>query len=228
MIVHVLVLRFCLGLAAVVLTAASPAAQHKVELLYPGTHLGGSNWPKTGETWLGLYRTNPGFRLAQARIKVERVPNACAGSATSVSADTTVQPYLLVRGGAFRPGPVDTAFAGNQYLYPGQDLPMKMEQPERWSSIRALGSAFARPGDILVKNYTVALSGVVFLRLDRMAMENTANLQWAGDLDRDGKLDLLYRLPVGDYGERYVLFLSSAATPPALVEQVAAFDVPDC
>jgi hypothetical protein len=68
----------------------------------------------------------------------------------------------------------------------------------------------------------------VFLKFDRLALENTPNLEWAGDLDRDGRLDLLFRVPIGGYSKRYVLFLSSAASRPDLVKAVASFDVLDC
>ena len=61
-----------------------------------------------------------------------------------------------------------------------------------------------------------------------IAMENTPNLLWAGDLDRDGRLDLLFRTPIGGYSKRYVLFLSSTAAPPDLLKAVASFGVLDC
>ena len=217
------------ALALLLLAGGSLSAQQKVELVFPGDLLGDGPWPRTGETWLGLYRTAPGFRLAPTRIKVERIPDACADSATKISADTAAVPYLLVRGHhGFKPGPVDTAFAGSEFLYPGQSMSVKIGKPDRWYSLLALGTAFAHPGDIFIRDYTVALSGLVFLKLAGMSMENTPNLLWAGDLDRDQRLDLLFRTPVGDYGKRYVLFLSSAANPPELVRAVASFDVPHC
>jgi hypothetical protein len=228
--------QFSLGLGALLLTAGSLPAQQKVELLFTGSFLAERAWPKTGERWLGLYRTAPGFRLAPTRIRIERVPDACADSATKISADGPAEPYLLVRGhDAFSVGSVDTAFAGNQFLYPGQSISVKMGKPEHWYYMVALGSASARPGDILFTDYRLELrdaehpdSGQVFLKFDRLALENTPNLQWAGDLDRDGRLDLLFRVPIGGYSKRYIFFLSSAASRPELVKVVASFDLLDC
>ncbi len=54
--------------------------------------------------------------------------------------------------------------------------------------------------------------------------DEEASLRWAGDLDRDGQLDLIYALG-GHYTEtRLALFLSSAAKPGELVGLVARWD----
>jgi hypothetical protein len=220
------------------LAAASPlAAQRKVELLFTGNFLGQRAWPKTGETWLGLYATAPGYRLAATRIRVQQVPDACGGTATEVSAETAAQPYLLLKGlDHLKTGPVDTAFAGMEFLYPGQSLSIKLSEPERWFYIRALGTAGARLGEILFTDYRLELrdsgridsAGQAVFRLDALTLDNTPNVRWAGDLDRDGRLDLLLRVPLGGYSKRYVLLLSTRAARPELVKEVATFDIYDC
>lgn len=54
--------------------------------------------------------------------------------------------------------------------------------------------------------------------------DEEARLRWAGDLDRDGQLDLIYNLG-GHYTEtRLALFLSSAAKPGELVGLAARWD----
>lgn len=54
--------------------------------------------------------------------------------------------------------------------------------------------------------------------------DECASLRWAGDIDRDGKLDLIYNLG-GHYTEtRLALYLSSAAKPGELVGLVARWD----
>jgi hypothetical protein len=54
--------------------------------------------------------------------------------------------------------------------------------------------------------------------------DRNCNLRWAGDLDRDGQLDLIYNLG-GHYTEtRLALYLSSAAKPGELVGLVARWD----
>jgi hypothetical protein len=225
-------------LSALVTAAASPiAAQQKVELLFTGNFLTHRAWPKTGETWLGLYPTSPGYRLAATKIRVEQVPDACGGSATKVSAHTAAQPYLLLKGlDRLKTGPVDTAFAGMEFLYPGQSLSIKLSEPERWYYLRALGTAGARGGEILYTDYRLELSdsgridaaGHTIFLIKGLTLDNTPKLRWAGDLDRDGRLDLLLQIPIGGYSSRLVLLLSSPASRPQLVKEVASFDQLDC
>lgn len=229
--------RFPIWLCALMLATQSRlGAQQKVELLFTGDFLEERVWPKTGERWLGLYRASPGFRLVPTAIRVTRVPDACADSATKVSADTAVQPYLLIKGHrSFRTGVVDTAFAGNEFFYPGKSTSIKIGKPERWYHIRALGSAGVRGGEVLFKDYRLELhhserldAGQSIWQTDGLTLDNTPNLQWAGDLDRDQRLDVLLLVPIGGYSKRYLLFLSSAASGPELVKAVASFDVLDC
>jgi hypothetical protein len=224
-------------IGALATTAASPiAAQQKVELLFPGDSYARRAWPKTGDTWLGLYSTSPGYRLAPTRIRVERVPDACGGSATRVSAESAAQPYLLLKGlDHLKTGPVDTAFAGMEFFYPGQSLSIKLGKPEKWYHVRALGTAGARRGEIFFTDYRLELhhserldAGQPIIQLKAMTLDNTPQLRWAGDLDRDGRLDLLLEVPIGGYSSRLVLLLSSRAAPPQLVKEVASFDQLDC
>ncbi len=51
--------------------------------------------------------------------------------------------------------------------------------------------------------------------------DGNARLRWAGDLDRDGRLDLIYNLGGHHTETRLALYLSSAAKPGALVGLVA-------
>jgi hypothetical protein len=218
-------------------TAALPiAAQQKVELLFTGSFLAQRAWPKTGETWLGLYSNSPGYRLAATKIRVEQVPDACGGSATKVSAETATQPYLLLKGlDHLRTGSVDTAFAGQEFFYPGQSLSIKLGAPENWYHVRALGTAGARRGEIFFTDYRLELhhserldAGQAIVQLKAMTLDNTPKLQWAGDLDRDGRLDLLLQIPIGGYSSRLILLLSSRASRGELVKEVAGFDQLDC
>jgi hypothetical protein len=54
-----------------------------------------------------------------------------------------------------------------------------------------------------------------------------AVLEWAGDLDRDGKPDALIDLKP-EPGRGYALFLSSLASDGEFVKQVATFSTPAC
>jgi hypothetical protein len=224
-----------LALAA---SAGCGAAQDDVELLFTGEFLGDRRWPASGETWLGLFATGPGYRLSPARIRVSRVPNACGGEATKVTADGTLQPSFLVKGLRRVPeGSVDTAFAGQVFLYPGQSLSVQLSGTGQWFFFRALGTAGQNvTGEVLFTDYRLEfrVSGAmdapsqVILELPEMTLDNTPFLRWAGDLDRDRILDVLLEIPAGGYSTQYVLLLSSLAPTDLFLKQAATFGVLDC
>jgi len=62
----------------------------------------------------------------------------------------------------------------------------------------------------------------------RNTLDHPRRVVWAGDLDRDLQPDVLFDFPLGDVGQNYVLFLSSAAAAEQLVSKVAAFSTPGC
>jgi hypothetical protein len=51
---------------------------------------------------------------------------------------------------------------------------------------------------------------------------------WAGDLDRDGRLDLLADLTTDYVGHQYVLYVSSIASVGNLVAEGTRLGVPGC
>lgn len=64
----------------------------------------------------------------------------------------------------------------------------------------------------------------LLIKNTEVLQDEEASLRWAGDLDRDGQLDLIYNLG-GHYTEnRLALYLSSAAKPGELVGLVARWD----
>lgn len=58
--------------------------------------------------------------------------------------------------------------------------------------------------------------------------EAWARIVFAGDLDRDGRLDLVLETDGGDYGSRTVLWLSSQAPDGGLVGEAAVYEVTGC
>lgn len=92
--------------------------------------------------------------------------------------------------------------------YDGKHIWRRVEDYELWLQ---RGSGEGAQRQLLFKNTEVFQT-------------EEASLRWAGDLDRDGQLDLIYNLG-GHYTEtRLALFLSSAAKPGELVGLVARWD----
>src|SRR6266851_7524541 len=223
-------------LGATVAAVPSPAqgpAQPRVELLLAGAPFNQPQLPNAGETWFGLYR-NPagGFELRSTTVRVQQTPNGCSN--TRIATGDSLVPMFLVSGApGLRPGPVDTAFTGHRFLYPGEDFSRRLGSSD-WYALRAIGTASEAPASTAFSAYELRLSTSrdrfatvqTVVRLD-FTLDNTPNIIWAGDLDRDGRLDLYLQLPGGGYSRRYALFLSSLAHSPALVVEAASFHVAD-
>ncbi|MGH2608058.1 MAG: hypothetical protein ACRDHF_03125 [Tepidiformaceae bacterium] len=208
--------------------SAQVTARGRPRLLLPGEFLGDREWPATGESWFGLYAPLfAGYQLRRTSIKVETVPNVCAGTATKISTSEPFDPLFLIEGVPdLREGPVDTAFAGRKFLYPGEGLSWRLG-PSQWYRFQAVGSAVERAerGEVLITDYRLTLRStaagpsmpqdIVVLR--GLTLDNTPLLRWLGDLDRDGRLDVFLQVPGAGYSKEFQLLLSSIAKPPEIV-----------
>ena len=63
----------------------------------------------------------------------------------------------------------------------------------------------------------------IIASFDIIAMDGLPTLLWAGDLDRDGKLDLLMDLTNHYNASEYTLFLSFISEGDSLLKKVAKF-----
>ena len=224
-----------LPLCVAMLGATARPVAGQVAILLPGEFVGRRQWPRTEPAWFGLYITAGGFELRSTGVLIDTVANACAGTAVRVSVNRTSVPLLLVRGStAFRDGPVDSAFSGHRFLYPGESLSLRLG--EAWYGLEALGRAFSRYGETAFGDYSLHLArragaqtvSQTIYRIHLLTLDNPPQLRWAGDLDGDGRMDLFLELPAGGYSDRFVLFLSSTARAGQLVSDVADFTRGDC
>lgn len=207
-------------------------SSQRAEIALAGDFLGHGPWPEDGSDWLGLYSEGGGDRLEAVRLRSSRIEHACSGFATRISVPGEATPLLLVRGvPSMRVGPVQGAFRGELFLYPGQSRSIQSGN-DVWYTLQAFGSAVPRNQEALVTDYTLSLrQGARVQRLasfPRIDSDGLPQVLWAGDLDRDGKLDVLADLRRHYAGHRYALFLSSAAAADSLVREVAHLDVPGC
>jgi len=122
----------------------------------------------------------------------------------------------------FAEGSVDVAFVGAGFVYPGQ--PHDLTLAGELYVLRAAGTKRGRQGDITFANYRLELEHAgrtqVLFRAS-LVEEEGPNLVLAGDLDRDGRLDLVFDLRHSYVGNHYVLFLSSLAPQDSLVIKAA-------
>lgn len=205
---------------------------------------------RSGENWLGLFNENGKYSLRSTKITVRRVfddilDHEKTGKLTgkSVFAGKSEPVFLLKGAKGLSEGPVTTLF---------RLLPYEERQDEDSVSIYE-DSASIRPG--YIKDFTIgqttytltARSGrtpsgqaTMALLLESGGISQVINtvpdfegnylgsLEWAGDLDRDGKLDLYINLYIHDNVGYRNLFLSSPAKKGKLVEKIAFFWTTGC
>jgi hypothetical protein len=187
----------------------------------------------TADSWLGLFRKPiGGYDLREAVVRIDTIPRACA-PATIVTTDALPYIFLVAGVPGLRPGPIDTAFRGYTFLEPGQQLLIRFGA--RQYRLAARGAAHVVPYTTVYSPYALGMSAVgsqdsAVQVLDSLTFsaDNTPDVLWAGDIDRDGRLDLFLQLPGGGYSRVFKLFLSSLARPGELVAEAGSFYWHDC
>lgn len=173
-----------------------------------------------------------------------------------VRVDNVTAPLILIRGlDTLREGAIETCFFDREHkeygriVYPGQVIDIRMKGNNQTDSTRydmytlhACGEAKptnSPPNPIVMENYFFQLCRIHSFARDSPLHQNIISFPgfdlegfptviWAGDVDRDGRLDLLLNSRTSYAADEYALFLSSQAEQGQLVKLVAKFLVPSC
>jgi len=218
------------GLGAGATGAQTAASDGQTELFVEGLNRGDGPFPKSGSQWLALVVAPEGAALVPVVLDVEEVPDPLSVTATRITTGLDRESLVLVRGPGLRPGAVVSAFAGDRVLYPAQDLSLELTDDDWWW-LTAVGCVTRGDHGTLVEGYEVRLAHgrqeQVLFQAEQVSMDGPPALLWLGDLDRDGRADVLYDLG-GEVGTHLGLFLSSAADPGELVGPAAELTAPGC
>ncbi|MCX6613458.1 MAG: hypothetical protein NTW74_21745 [Acidobacteria bacterium] len=209
--------------------AANPAPRPKLDLIQLGTFHQGEAEFRSGGGWIGLVPARDGFAWGRFQIKTEKVHDPIGDDAPEIKRATQItlttpaeaEPLFLLRGLAqLATKPVHTCFD------------------------RSENGSFLEQNPILLTceatAYSVQVTNQRLLQLKKSGKTQTlftwpkalseehAELIWAGDLDGDGKLDLLL-----DHSDHYnatglTLYLSTWAAPGQLVGRAASFKTVAC
>jgi hypothetical protein len=211
-----------LPIATLLIACSAASAQTQAynwQLLIPGQYHSDEAPAKPGLGWLALAPVGGVWRLEPAIAKATLVHDAVLDgnddkTGVEISAGFA-DAIALLRVPGFTPGKVDTPnmqFKDKRRQL-ASDAPLQISFKGREYSLHVIDSTvFLRSGD-----GSTALEGLV---AGNAESEDTVALLWAGDLDRDGKLDLL--LSTSGYNSSGVcLFLSGKAQANGLVGLLA-------
>ena len=182
------------------------------------------------EVWLGLYPTKDGYSLMSSELRVDAFYDPTIGDdedvtgATRVSVNGLMAPLFLITGlDTLKTGMVKTLFSGRLPLPLDGSLEFTLD-----NGIKYYVAAFEG-----VKTNTGVIDHTVELvqgnRSQVICSFDATNaavsyLLWAGDLDRDGRLDVLIDTVCDYNASGPALFLSSPAKHNNLLRKVAQLE----
>lgn len=214
------------GLTLTLLLISTPAlAAPMGQIALPGSYHGDEMPMSPSRAWLGLYESGAGleWRLASPSFHAAVDPTLDGpGEQTGVEVVIPGQePLLLVRDvPALRPGVVTRLPVARQAMQPGARLPLA----DGLALVAALDDAGA---------YTLSLVSAdgrsqALCEHQTLHDDTVPTLLLAGDLDADGRMDLLIDTSNHYNLSRVTLYLSSAAGAGDWVAPVAALQTTGC
>lgn len=233
--------RFRCGGLLLVLAAATCHAEARVQ--WPGEMHGDEAIARDGETWLALVVENGHARLAAGRVSVEAVndaildgPDDKTGRRASMPS-ASGEPLMLLQGSTLREGSVPMASVGERQR-PDVDAPLALSIP---GDLVLLGVSCPAVSDEAHPDCDVFLQrGAHRQRLGhfpntrdddgRVHLDGDVGptVLFAGDLDHDGRIDLLLDTTDHYNATQPTLFLSGAAHAGELLREVAKQRMTGC
>ncbi len=176
------------------LSTASPASAVKpdVEVLVPGTWHGEDvSVPPSGRVqgFTRLSCVATGCVLDVRTFAVQQVVDEMLDAPGEETGRSVIsQAEVLIRGADLRPGPVPTTFHGRMLMNPGTSVQLRLGE-ETW---RLAATTDDDCSNCPMTRLVVTRDGVdqELVSFSEHATAAPA-LMWAGDLDRDGQLDLI-------------------------------------
>ncbi|MGD0484529.1 MAG: hypothetical protein ABSB58_07725 [Gemmatimonadales bacterium] len=208
-------------------------------LLMPGEDY--SEWaPRVeGQTWFGLYQGKSRAELRVVTITIEpfNVMGDSVASGGRVKVSGPHKPLFLVRAipgvlPEWRPGPVAPSLPV-AWMLPGDRRDIRLSA----GTFRIEVTGKAESGNVTdyelrLRNLDSGASQVIFAYHPPAeyahVLRPTPAVTWVGDLDRDGKPDILIQDDMSELAGHWTLYLSSAARRGEIVHRVAEYQGVGC
>jgi hypothetical protein len=223
-------LALVLALALAANTPQAPCAPQFAPLT-TGSYSGSSSaplWPKAlagawrGEGWLGWNFDST--TLQSIRLVVRPQPRAAPGDEDEVTVESQPEVTFAVRCvPGLSAGSMQSLDVMNESLAPDRPLTLSLSARRYGLRVQASRSDLADARVVLTDGRRTQ----VLYSADGVADEPHFDVVWAGDLDRDGQLDLIVNLSRKYSVHPYRLLLSSKAAPNQLVGEAAVFTTSD-
>lgn len=225
------------GLAAVmVLIASTPLASGAASAtVMIGAGLYNREYVEAAQPgiWQVLCSTGKGVTLMSAQVDVKAVRAPLFDetaepdpekSGRLIEVPSCPSPVIVIRRAGLRDGSVATSFLGSAPL--PSDLPLRLRLGgDTYGLATKRDRKDAETVDVMLTTGDVSQA---ITRISGCCNDTWPSLVWAGDLDRDGKPDLLLELSAHYAGSQLTLFLSSAASGSDPVGEVARFVSGSC
>jgi hypothetical protein len=221
--------------AAVPSSTTTEQAPNTIQLAFAGQAYDASLAPRSGMDWYAITHTTTGFSLVKASLEARPEYDGCAESEVQRIATDVDKSVFMVRGlPALTEGPLDTVFSGY--------FPISMSGGINLALGSGVGFGLSARGKLVKTDVDGSSTRIEDYEVRWHQDRRTQSLYklagaiddglwfkliWAGDLDRDGKPDVLLDVSP-ELGSHYMLFLSSLATGEKLVGWAADFHVSVC
>lgn len=182
-------------------------------------------------TWYGLIKSVDSFELQKVKLEVHSrhdpvVDEGDESTGKSLTITDELESIILINGlEPVEEGEIYSVELKNKVLYPGESMSLKLG--DEWTSISAYGTASFDKG---IRAYILSISSTRDRYRTRQIFAGTQGFDdamfkfvWAGDIDRDGAIDLIMDLSDHYNADRLTLFLSSRADKGQLLKRVAEF-----
>jgi hypothetical protein len=212
-------------LALLVITMLTSAVRSDPgpRLLLLGEFHGDEVSARTGERWLCLMARSLSVRLQPCVVEVTPIedPLLADNSGKRVSLSDGTEAVALLAGiPQLRPGEINTFFLGHAPIGPESEI--RIGTVANSVSLRLNKK---KETTDLVLNVGDSDQVLQYLVPDEVGFPT---LLWAGDLDRDGKIDLLLDVSSHENVSELALFLSSDATKGEILHRTASFRATGC